>query len=180
MDIVRALIRGFRDRNCRPRGALADAPSERATRDRLPARAMGRSAQRDEAIAEASFARYMKPVGAGRPVLPSEPTRRRGCSVFERALVGLGRADPLPDTRERPSRNQLTPALLPHRAGSHLQFSEGPIRAERACPPSRRASAALPPASSVGRVGSSRRSPRRRAVRDADRSAPSRPRSRYS
>ena len=39
-------------------------------RDRTPASAMGRSAKRDEAMAEASFARYMKPVRFGSPGSP--------------------------------------------------------------------------------------------------------------
>jgi hypothetical protein len=98
-------------------------------RDRTPASAMGRSAKRDEAVAEASFARYMKPVRFGSP---GSPPGAAGEDVFSNKSLFYKAADvtgPPPDARAGPFRNMLTPALRSYRAGPHLQFPEAPIQA---------------------------------------------------
>jgi hypothetical protein len=77
-DMIDIAIEGFVVTQFDRKRAAARRTSRRAlaarTRDRPQASAMGRSAQREEAVAEASFARYMKPVRFGRPDLP-RPTR---------------------------------------------------------------------------------------------------------
>ena len=68
-------------------------------RDRTPASAMGRSAKRDEAMAEASFARYMKPVRFGSP---GSPPGAAGEDVFSNTSLSTKAADvtsPPPDAR---------------------------------------------------------------------------------
>lgn len=90
---------------------------------------MGRSAKRDEAVAEASFARYMKPVRFGSP---GSPPGAAGDDVFSNKSLLYKAADvtgPPPDARAGPFRNMLTPALRSYRAGPHLQFPEAPIQA---------------------------------------------------
>lgn len=73
-DMIDIPIEGFVETQFDRKCAAARRTSRRAelgrTRDRPKASAMGRSAQREEAVAEASFARYMKPVRFGRPDLP--------------------------------------------------------------------------------------------------------------
>ena len=73
--------------------AAARRTSRRAelarTRDRPQASAMGRSAQREEAVAEASFARYMKPVRFGARIFPVRRVfRDEARSAFEHAKRG--------------------------------------------------------------------------------------------
>lgn len=104
---------------------------------------------------------------------------RRAPLSNTRSKKGADVTGPPPVARARPSRNPLTPALLSCRAGPHLQLPEGPIRAERACPPSRRASAAsaaFPRLSSRVNISPELSIvPCLGAVRDADRAAPPRP-----